>query len=687
MTFDPCSTPKLWFKRLVIFKSLQPIQIIRDIELHRGINIVFGKTSLDPNLLDTPLAMAGHSVGKTTFCRLLRYCLGERHFSTEKGEERFQACLPYSWVGAELELEGIPWTVLRSLGSLKNHSFAQKRISIQELASTIGNGSRDNNSNFSEFSEELNRLLPSTVNRPDITYKWEHLLGWLTRDQECRFRKFEVWRDTASNSGSPAFRKTKEHPIHLMRGILDLLIPEEAQYNLTLAELLEQQTNLKQQQDEFQNKQIEAKREADILYLNAKTRLSEIIGEFQDNRDSSTPNLFGFDMLAASHKEKLNKEYMELKDQLKEINQSIFQAQHTLANAEERKQQLDAMLAATPPKEATNTGTGKKDYTEKKEKLEILSASIAAGGQCKLIVPFFLADCIHLADHIEYLRKAEKIINLPSEQQKAALDKMEKQQSENIQAIIKQQELAKTELDEAMTRQREYEAKQKDIQRKIALLEIKSDRLARALKELQNIDNISSDSESAANIQPLLESLEKIESEINETKQQMAAFQNQIATKDAALKTLFDEIVRRVLKDGHSGSVITSADGFMPQIIRKGNVIEGTTGEIFSFVLMDIASMLAPSKGIGHHPGFLLHDSPREADLDIGVYHSIFTELAAIAEESGGIDQAPFQYIVTTTTKPPASLDDLIRLTLAAYPESEMLLKQILSVSSLLDDN
>ena len=67
---------------------------------------------------------------------------------------------------------------------------------------------------------------------------------------------------------------------------------------------------------------------------------------------------------------------------------------------------------------------------------------------------------------------------------------------------------------------------------------------------------------------------------------------------------------------------------------------------------MDIAAMLAASKGIGHHPGFLVHDSPREADLDIDPYHSLFIELAALTEENGGKDGAPFQYIITTTTDP-----------------------------------
>lgn len=217
MQFDSSSTPKLWFKRIVLFKALNPIEIIREIVLHRGLNIIVGKSSRNPALANNPMAMSGHSVGKTTCCRLLRYCLGEQHFSTESGEQRLRASLPYSWVGAELEIEGTPWAVLRPLGAQKAPSAAEQDTSIEELAAAPQKGA-----GYFEFRQELNKLLPPGVHHPELTYKWEHLLSWMTRDQECRLRKFEVWRDTESGSDVPGFRKPKEYPIHLVRGVLDL---------------------------------------------------------------------------------------------------------------------------------------------------------------------------------------------------------------------------------------------------------------------------------------------------------------------------------------------------------------------------------------------------------------------------------------------------------------------------------
>ena len=58
-------------------------------------------------------------------------------------------------------------------------------------------------------------------------------------------------------------------------------------------------------------------------------------------------------------------------------------------------------------------------------------------------------------------------------------------------------------------------------------------------------------------------------------------------------------------------------------------------------------------EGHTHLPAFFVHDSPREADLGLSVYHRLF-HLARHLEETD--DRPLFQYIVTTTTSPPEDL-------------------------------
>ena len=251
----------------------------------------------------------------------------------------------------------------------------------------------------------------------------------------------------------------------------------------------------------------------------------------------------------------------------------------------------------------------------------------------------------------------------------------DEKQRKKIKAIINQKTAAQDALDKAVRQAERYDGERKKVLKKLSSLEKEMDRLDRVLQAFQHAERLAAGDVQNSKIHQLRERLEKIDSEIHYAKNQLDFYREQSAKKGQELQKLFDELVRRILKADYSGSITTSAVDFTPQI-QQGSAIAGAAVESLSFLLMDITSMLAASRGIGHHPGFLVHDSPREADLDIGPYHSLFTEMATLTKENGGKDSAPFQYIITTTTEPPAELNDLIRLSLAAYPEEMMLFRQ-----------
>jgi hypothetical protein len=81
-------------------------QVIRDITLRRGLNFVW---SPDPETSNAPM---GHGGGKTTFCRLLRHCLGEGSFAPESQRRGIRSKFPTGFVGAVILLDG------RELGRL-----------------------------------------------------------------------------------------------------------------------------------------------------------------------------------------------------------------------------------------------------------------------------------------------------------------------------------------------------------------------------------------------------------------------------------------------------------------------------------------------------------------------------------------------------------------------------------------
>jgi hypothetical protein len=107
--------------------------------------------------------------------------------------------------------------------------------------------------------------------------------------------------------------------------------------------------------------------------------------------------------------------------------------------------------------------------------------------------------------------------------------------------------------------------------------------------------------------------------------------------------------------------------------IDKGGDCTTAAIDSLKVVIFHLAVLTLGIEGKTRFPGFLLHDSPREADLDLAVYHRMF-ELIDALEAFG---PAPlFQYIITTTTTPPAEFasGEQLRLTLHGAPSSERLL-------------
>jgi hypothetical protein len=110
--------------------------------------------------------------------------------------------------------------------------------------------------------------------------------------------------------------------------------------------------------------------------------------------------------------------------------------------------------------------------------------------------------------------------------------------------------------------------------------------------------------------------------------------------------------IQFLVPEGAEGRVLLNESGIQPMIGLHGDL---TTAAVDSLkvVAFDFATMLLTMEGKTELPGFWLHDSPREADLGLVLYHRLF-ELAHWLE--GRTDTPQFQYIVTTTTAPPERL-------------------------------
>lgn len=180
-------SPTLWVREIGIFKALEEGNEVRRIRLRPGLNILWAKPEDEsgPVRLYEP-GLSGHASGKTTFCRMLRHVLGEKHFANELVTRGIREHFPGGWVLGEVLINDGLWLVGRPF-TLGAHPFCVRGVTIDDYLRD-----RPASQNFQLYAEELER---ATVDSLSIKYlpksgeraRWAHLLQWLARDQECRF--------------------------------------------------------------------------------------------------------------------------------------------------------------------------------------------------------------------------------------------------------------------------------------------------------------------------------------------------------------------------------------------------------------------------------------------------------------------------------------------------------------------
>lgn len=152
----------------------------------------------------------------------------------------------------------------------------------------------------------------------------------------------------------------------------------------------------------------------------------------------------------------------------------------------------------------------------------------------------------------------------------------------------------------------------------------------------------------------------------------MGAFREQKGLVFDRLSNYFDAVIRTVVGPMASGRVSLDGNG-VKLAVQLGGERSTAAIESLKVIAFDIAVMCMSMEGTTHLPAFLVHDSPREADLGLSVYHRLFSTVATLEAQESSV----FQYIVTTTTQPPAQFQKQpwLRLELRGSPSTERLLR------------
>lgn len=626
---------------------------IRQIPFHRGLNIVWGVELPDDAGVDAahPVTLSGHSVGKTTCCRLIRYCLGESTFGNPGAMSRIKNTFPEGWVGMELSAGGQEWSVLKPIGRTGDPKAAQG-FAIESLFDL----DRKQN-HFSDFMDHLRSTMmtglqssaPPNSAKP---YEWKHLLAWLTRDQEARFQSLYDWRSPRSGADTPRFEKPKEHALYLVRLMLDIVQYEELRVARSLGEAESELTQLESRVTELRQEPEYGRNEQERA-LKHLVGLSSADTLNVDESDLTSP--------VVMRRTELKNAISTIQNEIEVADRLIAKKRVWLASYDEQRQIFRDALETTA--EATEREQGAEPEDDTIKKLQALRGKDCTYGNISI------GECSYVRARLD---DAGKIIDF----QKNREDSRVASVTEQRLSILEQQ---RKDHDQMMPLLEEL---QKKLDKDIADKRTKEEQLAQQRDQLQRLDYHLAQWRSAQDLMegrtPNTELEQKIaraakqQETVERQKQELQRLQASYGQRLQAIGNIYDGLIKSALSDTYSGA-LQMQKGELQFQIEEATGLTGEAVETLALVLADVAAMMCSCQGIGHHPRFLLHDSPREADLDRHIYNRYLQAMMTLSTEHGGAESAPFQYIITTTSRPPENLQQAICLQLEAHPQTNML--------------
>lgn len=652
-------SPRLWIRRLVIFSSPDERETpLRDVPFHRGLNIIWGVELPDDAGIDDahPVTLSGHSVGKTTLCRLIRYCLGESTFGNAGAMTRIRSTFPDGWVGIELMAKGQDWSVLRPFG-LARESRAAHGLHVQQLFDLH----RDQNL-FSEFLEHLQDGMMGGLcaNRPPNsarTYEWKHLLAWMARDQEARFQNLHDWRSPRSGTDTPRFDKPKEHSLYLIRLVLDLVQDEELRVARSISET---EKELAQQESRIAELQNEPK-----YRLNAQEQdLKEQLGlQPEDSLNVDESDLISPVFI---HRATLINNVSDLQGQIESIERRIAEKRVWLASYdEERRVFRDAMDLTA---KATERADPEEPEDDTIQKLRGLKGKDCVYGN----IPF--SDCSYVQQRVA---ETAKIVDLQKKREDRRVDSETELRLEILQQQQKDHDQISALLDELRGKLNNEVAEKYGKERALAGQRNQIQRLDDHLAQRRVALDLLEGRVPNTQLENATARAAELRSTAERQNEELQRHQKSYQQRLTGIGEVYDGLVKGALSSTYSGSIAMTRGEVQFEIVEAAG-LSGEAVETLALVLADVAAVVCSCRGIGSHPRFLMHDSPREADLDRHIYNRYLRMMMNMTEEFGGQAAAPFQYIVTTTTTPPTELHDAICLHLKGNPQSEMLFKCLL---------
>lgn len=629
--------PRLWIRRLAIFKD--PPTIIRDVWLKPGLNIIW-----TPDMSNSGSRALAHGSGKTTFCRLLRACLGEPGHATDTQRSRLMARLPNGLVAAEILIDGTCWVAVRPLGLLGSEFVAQ----VDSIEDAIARGHREGDP--PSIDPVITRLFFSTIvgaTAPDVSreHVWDVFRAWLTRDQECRLADILTWRSSQTQTRSRAQVIGETAKLTMVRLALRALDADERAAAARERELVAAVEDERRRQAYQQQRFAEG--------LNA-VRLA--LGAGDDVGFDDTIDRKGLVSLADAALVDAMRTDLPKPPDVGSIfaRQKALNEEHGTLMAKRQRLENEARSKRDEAgRYRSEASLGEIDVTQGRIRVcpvcRVSIDEVKAKG-CGISLESCDLDALRAAIADKQKKAAELDAQANSMEQEA------KHVEAQIQQLGPRRQALEAEARAADATSRATQAAAKEVQ----------DRVYRARRTLDDVRSLREREASARPTPPGIAELEV-------ARAQLDAGRARARTAIRTLEERYQGIMAAWLPDGVAGAIKLDGNGLRVDAEFSGRGEVSTAAlDSLKIVAFDLAALHLAVEEKADLPAFLLHDSPREADLDGQLYAGLFN---LVQQWEGRAETPCFQYIITTTTAPPAELQDerYVRLQMSSTPAERRL--------------
>jgi len=549
-------------------------------------------------------------------------------------------------VAARVHVGGEVWTVLKPW---QHHTLyrASRTANWRDLAANTCEN--EFKLYLAALQQHLVEILPiQMLPGAKDPIEWHQILAWCSRDQNARYQNYCQWRADGTKFGLPA-----KMAATLMQIALGLLHDAE-----TLGELASTAKAIEKQQSKLQA----LHEKSSFLLEHVRRQLSRCLDTsetipFRQDGLFTHPNLID---IARQRHDAYGQELQAVTSEQQEL---ANERQNTLIKYAPMKNVIDSLANAIAQKEAIIAGNI--------ERLKVLQNE-PESLQKKLLMHcdhgnLLLKDCTHVMGRI---KNPQIDTNQEIKSARDSKATCEKELPPLRQRLIE----LKSEMAPINMKLEEIEQKSTDLNIRYAQSLSALKLLSQAIDDYEYHENVAAEKSPSPDI---VEAKRKL----GFCKSRHVQLQNQLEKERGVVKERrqnINDIMQEIAKSlpSFQWGVFNDETAHCSHPFKMGP-IHSTTFKVLEILAGDIACLLDSTGGQSFHPGFLLHDSPREAEMSAAMLWALLGHV--VSSESKAI-----QYIVTTSTEPPEEFQPFVRLVLSSESEDSLLFRRRLDAGQMM---